>query len=219
MILKDLLKGVKSNAGPDAAVVDARRITNDSRKVGDGDLFVAVKGHAADGNKFIDEAVAKGAKVIVAGKDSKVPDGVIKVLVDDPKTALPVMAANFYGHPSDLLKVIGVTGTNGKTTITYVLESIINNTGKGAGVIGTINYRMKDRVMPAKNTTPGPLELQSLFADMVGMGLDYAVMEVSSHSLDQGRVAKIFFDAAIFTNITGEHLIIIKRCLITWRQR
>lgn len=206
MIIKDILKGIEFRADPDADHLDIRRITNDSRTAGDGDLFVAIKGYAADGNVFIQEAVSKGAKAVVAEKGAVVPQGVSRIIVDNARAALPVIAGNFYGHPSDLLKVVGVTGTNGKTTITYILESIIKNTGRDAGVIGTINYRIKDRSVPARNTTPGALELQSLLADMVGTGLDYAVMEVSSHSLDQGRVDNVWFDAAIFTNITGEHL-------------
>lgn len=206
MTLGDILKGIKFQSAVNAGGVDIKRITNDSRTVGPGDLFVAVKGYASDGNSFIDEAMSRGAKAVIAERGARVPKGVVTATVDNVRSALPVMAANFYGHPSGLLKVIGVTGTNGKTTITYILESIIKNTGKDAGVVGTINYRIKDRVVPAKNTTPGPLELQSLLADMVGSGLDYAVMEVSSHSLDQGRVDNVWFDAAIFTNITGEHL-------------
>ena len=142
----------------------------------------------------------------MAEKDFDAPDSVVKIVVKDTRSALPVMADNFYGHPSQKLKVIGVTGTNGKTTITYIIESILKKAGEEPGVIGTISYRINGKTMPAKNTTPGPLELQSMLSEMVRSSAHYAVMEVSSHALDQRRVERVSFDAAIFTNITPEHL-------------
>jgi len=206
MYLKDIMKDVGFKGNGKMPSLEINNVTNDSRKVKEGDLFVAVKGCALNGCKFIDEAVARGAKAILAEDDFVSPKGVTKILVEDTRTALPAIADNFYGRPSQKLKAIGVTGTNGKTTITYIIESIIKNNGENAGVIGTVNYRIKDRVSPSKNTTPGPLELQAMLAEMVKEGVGYVVIEVSSHSLDQRRVDRLLFDAAIFTNVTSEHL-------------
>ena len=193
----------KSGPDPDREV---GRITNDSRSVREGDMFVAFRGYARDGYDFIGAAISHGAKVIVAERDFNAPDDVVKIRVKDARSALPVMADNFYGHPAEKLKVIGVTGTNGKTTITYMIESILRSAGEEPGVIGTISHRFAGKVMPAANTTPGALEIASIFAAMLDSSVRYAVMEVSSHALDQHRLDGITFDAAIFTNITPEHL-------------
>lgn len=206
MYLSDVLSGVGFRTKSDVSRIEVKGVRDDSRSVRTGDMFVAVKGYTLDGHKFIDDAIGKGAKVIVSDEIKDAPETVVKILVDDARAALPIIAGNFYAHPSAKLKTVGVTGTNGKTTITYIIENIIKSAGRDAGIIGTISYRLKDRVLPAKNTTPGSLELQSMLADMVKMGLGFAVMEVSSHSLDQGRVDGIFFDVGIFTNITAEHL-------------
>ena len=206
MLLIEVLQGTGFKNSGSAADFEIKRVTDDSRCVKKGDMFVALKGYAADGYGFIDQALAKGARVIVAEKDFNAPGGVIKVLIGDGRTALPIIADNFYGHPSQKLKMIGVTGTNGKTTITYIIESILKKTGEEPGVIGTISYRLNGMAIPAKNTTPGPLQLQSMLAEVVKSSGRYAVMEVSSHALDQHRVDAILFDAVIFTNITPEHL-------------
>lgn len=178
----------------------------DSRIVRAGGMFVAFRGYAEDGHKYISDAAAKGARVILAEKDFETDQSITKIIVKDTRTVLPVIAANFYGHPERTLKIIGVTGTNGKTTITYIIENILKAAGIGSGVIGTINYRLNGKALPSKNTTPGPLELYSIFRDMVANGLGYAVMEISSHSLDQRRADGLSLDTAIFTNITSEHL-------------
>ena len=204
--LEKILYGLKFRTEGEISRVKINGIKDDSRQVGPQDAFIAVKGYAVDGTGFINDAIKNGASVIVAEEDFKSKEGVTKILVDDTRAALPVLADNFYGHPSDKLKVVGVTGTNGKTTITYLLESIIKKSGHEAGVIGTISYKIKGKEVHAKNTTPGALELQSMLADMAGGGVGYAIMEVSSHSLDQNRVERVHFDAAIFTNITAEHL-------------
>ena len=208
MRLSEILKGIKyKGCGRNLAEgLEIGRVTADSRAVGKGDMFVAFRGYAADGYGFIGQAAAKGAGAIVAEKDFDAPGNVAKVLVEDTRKVLPIIADNFYCHPSEKLKVIGVTGTNGKTTITYIIESILKRAGEEPGVIGTINYRLGGRTVPAKNTTPGPLELQSMLAEMVKDSSHYAVMEVSSHALDQHRVDSVLYDAAIFTNITPEHL-------------
>ena len=206
MLLSEILHGIEHSAvGPDAGS-EIIRVTDNSRTVKNGDMFVALRGYTVDGYGFIDEAAAKGARAIVSEKDFQAPRGIVKVLVGDTRTAFPVIADNFFGHPSQKLKVIGVTGTNGKTTITYIVESILKRAGEEPGVIGTISYRIGGRIMPAKNTTPGPLELQAMLAEVARSSGRYAVMEVSSHALDQHRVDAISYDAAIFTNITPEHL-------------
>lgn len=183
-----------------------RRITDDSRKVRKGDFFIAVRGCNTDGHRFINEAISKGAAFVMADRDFTAPAGVEKILVKDARAAMPIIADNFYGCPSKKMKMIGVTGTNGKTTITYLIENILKKSKKRTGVIGTINYRINGREIPSKNTTPGTIELQSLLAEMLKRKTRYVVMEVSSHSLDQNRVECILFDAVIFTNITKEHL-------------
>ncbi len=203
--LRDILKGVELQADIDADF-SVKGVSCDSRAVNKDDLFVAVKGYSLDGYKFINDAVSKGASAIASEEDFAAPQGVVKILVKDSRAALPIIADNFYGHPSGELKVIGVTGTNGKTTVTYIIENILKRAGKSAGIIGTINYRLGDTVLPARNTTPGPLELDRLLAEMVKRSFGYAVMEVSSHSLDQRRVECVLFDVGIFTNITSEHL-------------
>jgi len=204
--IKDILRGIPFKTGDDLSGLTITRVTSDSRTVGQGDLFIAVRGAALDGTKFIQEACAKGAKAVVAEEDFEAPKGVVKIWVSDTRAAVAAIADNFYAHPSRKLKVAGVTGTNGKTTITYLIESIVKALGGEAGVIGTINYRLKGRILKAKNTTPGPLELQSMLAEIVDAKAGYAVMEVSSHSLDQRRVDRVEFDAAIFTNVTSDHL-------------
>ena len=206
MLLRDILKGIKFSAEDSARGLEVDRITCDSRAVQKGDLFIAFRGYAIDGSRFIDDAIARGAEIILAEKDFAAPPGVKKVLISDSRLALPAIAGNFYDHPSRRLKTVGVTGTNGKTTITYIVENILKCAGESTGVIGTINYRIKGRALPAKNTTPGPLELQALLSEMLREGVAFLVMEVSSHSLDQRRVDGLLFDAAIFTNITAEHL-------------
>lgn len=207
MDLKKILDGVRIKSGENIDGIDIDKVTDDSRKVGPGDLFVALKGYSLDASKFVNSAMEAGARVVVTEKDFDPKPGVSKILVDDARSAMSIIADNFYGHPSRKLKVIGITGTNGKTTITYLIESIVKaKGGPGAGVIGTIDYRFNGKALPALNTTPGPLVLQGMLAEMADSKTDYAIMEVSSHSLDQGRVDNILFDIGIFTNLTGDHL-------------
>jgi UDP-N-acetylmuramoyl-L-alanyl-D-glutamate--2,6-diaminopimelate ligase len=189
--------------------IEITGIACDSRKVSPGSVFVAIKGVSQDGHRFIDEAINNGAAVIVHQSPVSSVQSRKKCLfvqVDDTRKALGRMAAQFYGNPSERMKVIGVTGTNGKTTITYLIESILARAGFNPAVIGTINYRFNGKVFPSGNTTPGPIDIQSLLADMLKGNVDYAVMEVSSHSLDQDRVEGVEFSHAIFTNLTQDHL-------------
>jgi len=183
-------------------------ITANSKLVSNNFIFVAVKGAQADGSKFIGSALARGAKFIICNASVKLkyswPAQFVKV--KDTRSSLARLAAYFYKNPSKQIKVIGITGTNGKTTITYLLEALLKEAGLSPAVIGTINYRFKNKIIPAKNTTPGPVEIQKLLAEMVKKGVDYLAMEVSSHALSQERVLGVNFHSAIFTNLTQDHL-------------
>ena len=184
-------------------------ITCNSKNVKKGYAFVAIKGSRQDGNLFIKEAVANGASLVVVGEKinkNKIP-GKVKILeVEDCRKFLALAAAEFYGHPCQSLRVAGITGTNGKTTISYLIEAIARASGAQCGVIGTINYRFKSKRICASNTTPGPVEMQGLFARMLKSRVKYCAMEVSSHALDQKRVLGINFRQAIFSNLTQDHL-------------
>lgn len=206
MDIKGVLRGINFRSRDDLSGLRVNNLRDNSRDVREGDLFVAVRGYTMNGYAFIDEAIKNGARIVVSEKDFPSPKGVAKILVDDARRSLPIMADNFFGHPSEQLRVVGVTGTNGKTTVTYLIESILKSAGKPAGLIGTISHKLMDRQIPAKNTTPGTLDLQSMLAEILRQGAGYAVMEVSSHSLDQNRVERVYFDVGIFTNITSEHL-------------
>ncbi|MBN1913932.1 MAG: UDP-N-acetylmuramoyl-L-alanyl-D-glutamate--2,6-diaminopimelate ligase [Candidatus Omnitrophica bacterium] len=188
-------------------------ITCDSRKASCGTLFVAVKGLRDDGHEFIQEAIKKGAQAIVVEKMrfphadiQSGPNKIAVISVRDTRLALADLAAEFYGRPSQKVKVAGITGTNGKTTTTYLIESILKEGGYSPAVLGTVNYRFKEKIFPSSNTTPGPLELQSLLAQIVKEKIDYAIIEVSSHALDQNRTQGIDFHSAIFTNLSQDHL-------------
>ena len=210
MKLGELLTVLKSKAtlpseGLDREVLD---ITHDSRNVRPGSLFVAVRGFHSDGHQFIPQAVQRGAVAIVAeGSHSKAFSRETPLItVDDSRSALALLATLFYGHPSQKLSLVGITGTNGKTTTTYLIKSIIEAAGRKAGLIGTIDYRVGNKVYPAPNTTPESLDLQHLLAEMVGLGVDFCVMEVSSHALALGRTVGCEFAVAGFTNLTQDHL-------------
>lgn len=180
-----------------------------SQSVKEGFVFIAIKGTNDDGHCFIGEAIKNGAKAIISqGKPQleKIPSDCSWISVNNSRVALARLASSFYGYPSRKLKVIGVTGTNGKTTITYLIENLLKEAGYAVGVLGTINYRFKEKIIPAHNTTPGPLDIQSLLSQMKEENMDYVVMEVSSHALEQDRILGIDFAYAIFTNLTQDHL-------------
>ena len=192
--------------------VEVHGIQYDSRKVERGDIFVAIKGTSVDGHAYIERAIAGGAKVVVMENDAAMPDslfmhaGVVKVVVQNSRKTLALMSANFYGHPSKHLQLIGVTGTNGKTTTTHLMKSILELRSKQAGLIGTIGHQIGDEVLPATHTTPESLELNQLLDTMVRRGCTAVVMEVSSHALSLSRVHGLQFAAATFTNLTQDHL-------------
>lgn len=192
---------------PGAAVPDILSIHYDSRSVKPGGLFVAVKGLVADGHRFIADAVTRGAVAVVAenGASFETPD-VPLILTSDSRKALAIAAGEFYGHPSSYLHLTGVTGTNGKTSTTYLLESIFREAGFETGVIGTINCRYGGRTFPNPMTTPESLDLQKILADMVEAGVTHAIMEVSSHAIDLDRVFGLDFDLGVFTNLSQDHL-------------
>lgn len=180
-------------------------ITDDSRAVTAGGLFVAVKGERVDGHNFIEQAIKSGASAVMA--QAPVEAGPLPfVQVADSRKALGLLGSRFHGDPSARLKMIGVTGTNGKTTTTYICKSLLEGIGRKVGLIGTVGYQIGQETFPASHTTPGALDLQQLLAKMVERGLDATVMEVSSHALSLDRTAGCEYDVAVFTNLTQDHL-------------
>ena len=203
--LKELLKALPSKKVSGDTDLSIKKIECDSRRVTSGDLFVAIEGYTEDGHKHIRSALKNGATAVVAQKNGDYKPKA-KVIVPDTREALALLAGRFYGHPSRKLKMVGITGTNGKTTISYLIRSILEANQDRVGLIGTIAYWIGDQKSKAVNTTPGSLELQRMFSEMLKQGVSAAVMEVSSHSLVMHRVDGIEFDVAVFTNLNHEHL-------------
>ena len=185
---------------------EVTQIDYDSRKVVEGSLFVCIPGANVDGHDFIDQVIDKGAKVIVVCKDVEVKDGITYIYVDDARLSLAKLSCAFYDHPSRKMKVIGITGTKGKTTTSYMVQSILENAGKKVGIIGTIGSIVNGMFKETKNTTPESFELQKLMHEMVEAGCEYCVMEVSSQGLMLNRVAGIDFDYGVFTNLSEDHI-------------
>ena len=190
--------------------LDIKGITCDSKTVKEGYLFIALKGERFDGMDFIDEAIDRGASAIMlrASKENALTPrrGKTLIYVRSVKKILSGICKAFYGDMSNDMDLIGVSGTNGKTTITYLVESLFKASSKEAGVIGTVNYRFGNRLIPALNTTPGILDVYYLLSSMKKKGITNAILEASSHSLSQGRLDDLFFNIAVFTNLTREHL-------------
>jgi UDP-N-acetylmuramoyl-L-alanyl-D-glutamate--2,6-diaminopimelate ligase len=178
----------------------------DSRAVVPGGMFFALKGAVSDGHRFVSQARSSGAAAFVVEDESCVPAGMTFVKVADSREAMSLMASAFYGHPSSGLPLIGITGTNGKTTTTYIIESIMEKADIPTAVLGTINYRYRDTLIPAPNTTPESVDLQQILRRLVDLGARGIVMEVSSHALEQRRVDGCKFDIGVFTNLTRDHL-------------
>ncbi len=179
----------------------------DSRRIMPGDLFVAIKGESSDGNKFIDQAIAAGAVAIVTDSANEKPrPDVAWARVPHGRRALARLSANFYNKPAERLAVTGITGTNGKSTTAFLLESILAAAGRKSALIGTIEYHVAGKILPAPHTTPEALEVNRILGEALGQGATEAVMEVSSHALDQQRIYGIPFDVAVFTNLTRDHL-------------
>lgn len=198
-----LLKNLISNINDKLADVEITGITSDSREIKDGYAFVCIKGVADDGHNYAVTAAQKGAAVVITEHKMDVDN---EIVVSDTRELYADMCSRWFGNPADSLKLIGVTGTNGKTSITYMLKSILEHAGHKVGLIGTIQNMIGSEVIETKNTTPGVYELNRLFSLMKENGCDYVVMEVSSHALDQKRVCALTFEAAIFTNLTQDHL-------------
>ena len=205
MKLKDLLQGIgvlECTADPE---LEIESVHYDSRKVTENSLFVAVSGFASDGNRFIPMALEKGAVAVVTAR--KPEQAVPYVLVDSDRLALALLGCNFYGHPSKSMTMIGVTGTNGKTSSTLLLKQVLEAClGAKVGLIGTMANMVGDKVIPTERTTPESFDLQGLFARMRDAGCTHVVMEVSSHAMTLERIGGIHFDIAAFTNLTEDHL-------------
>ena len=212
MELKKLLIGLEGLKVKGNLDLDINGIEKNSKDVKEGFLFVAIKGFAVDGHKFIEDAIKKGAIAIVIEegcdlKAFKVPEGITVVMTKDTREALAIIASNFYGNPSSKFKLIGVTGTKGKTTTTFMIKEILEKAGKKVGLIGTIaTYINGKRIKDSDRTTPESLELQELFAKMADAKCDVVVMEVSSQSLKLNRVYGSDFNIGIFTNLSEEHI-------------
>lgn len=199
MLLKELLIASSGKFGE----TEIKGITDDSRKVEEGYAYVCIVGTVSDGHNFAASAVKKGAAVIIAQRDTGFSN---QVIVEDTRAAYALMSAAWFSYPADKLRLIGVTGTNGKTSVTHMIKHILEENGEKVGLIGTIQNMIGDRAIPTERTTPNCYELNSLFADMVKEGCTCAVMEVSSHALDQKRVYGVTFEVGIFTNLTQDHL-------------
>lgn len=206
MQLVKLIEGLTQREVKGNIDTDIKGIAHHSKNIGHDYLFVALKGFKEDGHHYLSEAIASGAKAAIVEDNQLSEEGIAIIKVPDTRIALAQVSACFYQHPSEKLKVIGITGTNGKTTISYLLESILKTAGYQPGVIGTIDYRFGDHHQSALNTTPDALDLQRIMRDMVEANTTHLILEVSSHALEQFRVEGLNFDVAVFTNLTAEHL-------------
>jgi UDP-N-acetylmuramoyl-L-alanyl-D-glutamate--2,6-diaminopimelate ligase len=205
--LNDILAGVEILESTGDLAVQINGIQFDSRKVKPGDLFVAVKGTHVDGHQFIAKAMEQGATAVVCEiLPDVIPSGIIVVKIGETQVNFGKMAAAFYNYPSASLKIVGVTGTNGKTTIATLLYKTFSLLGYKVGLISTIKYYVGHDEFPATHTTPDALQIQELMAKMVDAGCEYCFMEVSSHAIDQDRISGIDFNGGIFTNLTHDHL-------------
>ena len=206
--LTTLLEGVQVRSGLPEKALRIHQIANDSRKVQAGALFVAIQGVATDGNLYAKDAAARGATAVMSENPTPVdwPQAVPWIQVNESRKALATAAANFYGQPSKALKLVGVTGTNGKTTTTSLIDSILRTSGVKTGLFGTIAYHTPRGEHPAPNTTPESLELQNFFAEIRDVGGTYASLEASSHALAMERLWGCHFAVAVFTNLTRDHI-------------
>jgi UDP-N-acetylmuramoyl-L-alanyl-D-glutamate--2,6-diaminopimelate ligase len=206
MRLDYLLNGQQILEHSGNADVEIKGLTADSRKVKDGYLFVALKGSSENGHRYLADAVQKGARVLVVQDVETGLTGATVVRLPDTKSAFFDLAERFYDYPARHMDLIGITGTNGKTTTSYLLESVLREAGKEVGVIGTINYRFKGNSFEASLTTPDPVDLMRLMREMRDAGVTHVIVEVSSHSLDQGRTQGLVWSRAIFTSFSRDHL-------------
>ncbi|RCH54318.1 UDP-N-acetylmuramoyl-L-alanyl-D-glutamate--2,6-diaminopimelate ligase [Mucilaginibacter hurinus] len=205
--LSDIIEGLAFTELQGSADVEITAVVFDSRKAIPGSLFVAVKGTQVDGHDYIQQAIQQGASAIICEELPGHVTGEFDVLmVADSAIALGIAAANFYGNPSAKLKLVGVTGTNGKTTVATLLYQLFRDMGYKCGLLSTVDNQINGRIIPSTHTTPDPVALNELLNDMVNQGCDYCFMEVSSHAISQQRVKSLQFSGGIFTNLTHDHL-------------
>jgi UDP-N-acetylmuramoyl-L-alanyl-D-glutamate--2,6-diaminopimelate ligase len=206
MKLTEIIQTVKPLAIDGPLDRDITGITYDSRRVMPGNLFVAVRGERTDGHRFVEAAIDRGATAVVLERECGFNPRATRIKVADTRRTMALASASFYNHPSQQLKVVGVTGTNGKTTTAFMIKAILEAAGLGTGLMGTVQYEIGLRVIPAARTTPESVEIQEMMSQMLHSGCGGVSMEVSSHALDQQRVAGVDYDVAIFTNLTQDHL-------------
>lgn len=204
--LKKLLERLEYECIQGNTDISISELVYDSRKAAKDDLFVCIKGTVVDGHEFIEEVAAKGVSVVVVQEEVKAPEGVTVIKVADTRYALAMLSAAFFDYPAETLKVIGITGTKGKTTTTYMVKSILEAAGYKVGLIGTIEAIIGEETIPASNTTPESYIIQNYFRKMLDAGCDCCVMEVSSQGLMMHRVAGLQFELGIFTNIEPDHI-------------
>lgn len=206
-ILKDILYKVNLEAVNGSTNVAVSNLHFDSRKVALNDVFFAIKGTLSDGHDYIDQAINQGALVVVCQKmPQERVNGVTYIQVNDSHKALAIVAANFYGNPSENLKLVGVTGTNGKTTVASLLYHLFKDAGYEVGLLSTVDIRVGDHVVPAQRTTPDPITINHYLLEMNNAGVEYCFMEVSSHGIAQERTSGLQFSGGIFTNLSHDHL-------------
>jgi len=207
MILRELLNGVEITNFIGNDCIEVSGLSFDSNNLEENYLFVALRGENTDGHSYIDSALKNGAKALIVEKIPEINSQEISVVqVHDSRAALAEASANFYRHPTKELTLVGITGTNGKTTVTYLLESIWAHGHKKSGIIGTIDYHYGENIKQSSMTTPESLDLMRMFREMRESGVETVAMEVSSHAIDKNRVLECHFDAAVFTNLTQDHL-------------
>lgn len=206
MVLKQLVEEMKYEVLAGSVDTDVTTLVYDSRKVEKGSVFVCISGSVRDAHEFIPDVIAKGAAAIIVEKDVEPQDGVTYLKVEDSRLALACMSAAYFGHPARKLKTIGITGTKGKTTTTYMVKSILESAGIRTGLIGTIESIVGEKRIPSANTTPESYRVQELFHEMVEAGLEAVVMEVSSQALMLHRVSGFTFDIGVFTNLEPDHI-------------
>ena len=206
MRLTQLLERLEYEVSQGSDEISVTELINDSRRVTEGSVFVCISGAVSDGHAYAGEVAKKGAAALVVEKDVEVPENVTVIRVADTRYALALMSAAYFGYPAEKLKVIGITGTKGKTTTTYMVKSILEGVGHKVGLIGTIEALIGEKSVPANNTTPESYTIHQYFAEMVDAGCDSVVMEVSSQGLMLHRTAGILFEIGIFTNLGEDHI-------------
>lgn len=206
MRLSQLLERLEYKVEKGSSDTQITTLVNDSRKVEKGSVFVCISGAVSDGHTYVQEVYEKGAAAVIVEKEVEAPEGLTVIRVPDTRYALALMSAAYFGYPAEKLKIIGITGTKGKTTTTYMVKSILEGAGHKVGLIGTIEAVIGDKVIPANNTTPESYTIQNYFAQMAEAGCDSVVMEVSSQGLMLHRTAGIPFEIGIFTNLGEDHI-------------